>query len=149
MKDSFVASGSGHTQIAPAQPPIKDSKEEARKECTKCGQQKPFSEFYRKRDDYESFCKSCKKKHRIKADESSPYVDLGSPQIVENRPQFPHIEPESSSPKPREPVCFLHWEKRYGRKLSEEEELDILTNFTSFFKWLMEEEKNEHSKKGK
>ncbi len=132
-----------HTQIDCASigedhlPPPQASVLAGEKICSACRCRKPLNEFYKKRDDYESFCKACKKLKR-KPKEHAEAVQAASPSPKLDPPGL--IEPESNSQiLPESDTSYALWEKRYGRPLTQLEKAEIKHNLTGFFEILVSE----------
>ncbi len=106
-----------------------------------------MSEFYSKGNRTDSACKDCQKEKKRAKRSLKPIGSAAKTQspvqyshISTLPPQYPHIEPESDSQYANKSVDFLHWEKRYGRPLTDLEKMEIKDNLTNLFKLLQSEE---------
>lgn len=135
--------------------------------CTKCKEGKPHDQYYRKGTRIESFCKGCKKREQQKAYQkrkgktekvsfikSNPVAEMPvmedfQESVVQEQTDVP-VQPD----KPSEPIGaeivpdrltiepennFGFWEKKYNRKLTEEEKIEIHSNLLALVKTLKEE----------
>ena len=109
--------------------------------CNQCEQCKPYTEFYRKRNGYEAFCKDCKRQNRKANSElvnskrkSLKTVNVSARAQIENEGVCtPNIEPATE-------LNFEVWERRYNRALTDAEKEEIKFNLKEFVMLLVAEE---------
>lgn len=127
---SFETTGEGANSTGSSDHP-------STKACSICGQEKPFSEYYKKRASLESFCKSCKKQKRKEAPQSLVPNPVVASSIDGKYMETKGEHPEATNIEPRNVLNSRFWEDRYGRDLSNADHDEIRSNLKALMRILL------------